>query len=176
MGRCTPRSGLIIVIGIAVYTHTHSLSLSYREARLRRSGNNWLPDGRMCITVTNVVIVIDNDWFATVRNWNWCCGSSRGESLVVRASFESSRHDNPIVYVGNAALIHPPAYNRALCFRLTSLTFKSTLLGSTRLSCFANLIWKLESIKRSWKVACKWLYIYSWLRDCSTVRIWYLSD
>lgn len=122
---------------------THTLSLSYRGTRLRRSGNNWLADGRMCITVTNVVIVIDNDWFATVRT-----GSSRG-GLVVRASFESSRHDNPIVYVGNAALIHPPAYNRALCFRLTSLTFKSTLLGSTRLSCFANLFWKLESIKRS---------------------------
>lgn len=34
---------------------------------------------------------------------------------------------------GNAALIHPlTAYNRALCFRLTSLTFKSTLLGSAR--------------------------------------------
>lgn len=111
--------------------HTHSLSLSYREARLRRSGNNWPPDGRMCITVTNVVIVIDNDWFATARTTvaapvaaeaSPCGPLSNRQGMTIR-----------LCTWGNAALIHPlTAYNRALCFRLTSLTFKSTLLGSAR--------------------------------------------
>lgn len=43
MGRCTPRSGLIIVIGIAVYAHTHSLSLTEGQDCVVRGTIGW-PD------------------------------------------------------------------------------------------------------------------------------------